>query len=171
LRRRRRNVVVSSLWNKLPHSKVRTENGPRKARTESSVHPRLLAGEQALVECLENLAACGNASWEAAHALKPVRQVGAHRDAAPTAAAMWMDLPVLSDLAAPCHHRAWQALLSSALGVKGRFKSCAIVGNSGNMLLEEYGQYIDAHDVVVRRTCSAVSRIRSSRRRARHLRF
>jgi len=102
----------------MPGTKVRTENGPRKARTESTVHPRLVEGEQALVDCLENLATCGHASWEAAHALKPVRQV----------------------------------VLSSALGVKGRFKRCAIVGNSGNMLTKEYGEYIDAHDVVVRST-------------------
>jgi len=102
----------------MPGTKVRTENGPRKARTESTVHPRLVEGEQALVDCLENLATCGHASWEAAHALKPVRQ----------------------------------AVLSSALGVKGRFKRCAIVGNSGNMLTKEYGEYIDAHDVVVRST-------------------
>jgi len=58
----------------MPGTKVRTENGPRKARTESTVHPRLAEGEQALVDCLENLAMCGHASWEAAHALKPVRQ-------------------------------------------------------------------------------------------------
>eukprot|EP00959_Pyramimonas_sp_CCMP1952_P222365 4648760-Pyramimonas_sp.AAC.1 len=43
-----------------------------------------------------------------------------------------------------------QALLAASLGVKERFKTCAVVGNSGGMLLHEYGPHIDAHDTVVR---------------------
>eukprot|EP00899_Mesostigma_viride_P006005 jgi/Mesvir1/15405/Mv06590-RA.1 len=37
-------------------------------------------------------------------------------------------------------------------GMRGlaRFKSCAIVGNSGHILKKEYGPYIDRHDAVVR---------------------
>mmetsp|Transcript_41111 Transcript_41111/g.68821 ORF Transcript_41111/g.68821 Transcript_41111/m.68821 type:complete len:546 (+) Transcript_41111:321-1958(+) len=110
-------VGVSGLYNK-PGStaRTRTENGPRQTRIESTKKPQVRDGEDALVDCLENLAACSNTSRTASHTLKPVQQ----------------------------------ALMGSSLGLKERYKTCAIVGNSGGMLLQEYGSYIDTHDAVIR---------------------
>eukprot|EP00976_Prorocentrum_cordatum_P017979 363018-Prorocentrum_minimum.AAC.1 len=36
------------------------------------------------------------------------------------------------------------------IGGMGNARSCALVGNSGNLLKQPYGQYIDKHDIVIR---------------------
>ncbi|KAK3270063.1 hypothetical protein CYMTET_21521 [Cymbomonas tetramitiformis] len=112
-------VGVSTMWNRGGTIRTRTENGPRAKRVESTVKPQLHAGEQALVDCLINLAECGPEAQQAAANLLHVRK----------------------------------AATSAPLGVPrhtGRLRTCAIVGNSGGMLLKPYGDAIDSHDVVVR---------------------
>jgi len=38
----------------------------------------------------------------------------------------------------------------ASLGVLQRFKTCALIGNSGHLLFKKYGQFIDQHEAVVR---------------------
>ena len=53
--------------------RARTENGPRKAKHESTLNPKVSKAEEALVACLEDLSKCTHESRRAAWGLKGVR--------------------------------------------------------------------------------------------------
>jgi hypothetical protein len=40
--------------------------------------------------------------------------------------------------------------MADVMPEKSRYRSCAVVGNSGNLLKSQYGKDIDGHDVVIR---------------------
>jgi hypothetical protein len=102
--------------------RVRTENGPRTKKVESSANPTVKnRDEEALIACLEDLSKC---------------QLDSENDSIRKAA--WK-LGGTMD-----------AKLGKSLAGIERKKTCAIVGNGGALMAKEYGQYIDKHDVVVR---------------------
>jgi hypothetical protein len=102
--------------------RVRTENGPRTKKIESSANPTVKnKDEEALVACLEDLSKC---------------QLDSENDSIRKAA--WKLAGTMD------------AKLGKSLAGIERKKTCAIVGNGGTLMAKEYGQYIDKHDVVVR---------------------
>jgi len=102
--------------------RVRTENGPRTKKIESSANPTVKnKDEEALVACLEDLSKC---------------QLDSENDSIRKAA--WKLAGTMD------------AKLGKSLAGIERKKTCAIVGNGGALMAKEYGQYIDKHDVVVR---------------------
>ena len=102
--------------------RVRTENGPRTKKIESSVNPTVKnKDEEALIACLEDLSKC---------------QLDSENDSIRKAA--WKLAGTMD------------AKLGKSLAGIERKKTCAIVGNGGALMAKEYGQYIDKHDVVVR---------------------
>ena len=46
--------------------------------------------------------------------------------------------------------------LACALNRNTRHRTCAVVGNAGHLRLQKYGEFIDAHDVVVRFNAQSV---------------
>jgi len=102
--------------------RVRTENGPRTKKIESSTNPTVKnKDEEALIACLEDLSKC---------------QLDSENDLVRKAA--WKLAGTMD------------AKLGKSLAGIERKKTCAIVGNGGALMAKEYGQYIDKHDVVVR---------------------
>jgi hypothetical protein len=102
--------------------RVRTENGPRTKKIESSANPTVKnKDEEALVACLEDLSKC---------------HLDSENDLVRKAA--WKLAGTMD------------AKLGKSLAGIERKKTCAIVGNGGALMAKEYGQYIDKHDVVVR---------------------
>jgi hypothetical protein len=64
--------------------RARTENGPRRARRESTVSPRVAPGEAPLVDCLNDLSKCEHSARAAAWGMKGVRDARLGRGQGPT---------------------------------------------------------------------------------------
>mmetsp|Transcript_15582 Transcript_15582/g.21536 ORF Transcript_15582/g.21536 Transcript_15582/m.21536 type:complete len:400 (-) Transcript_15582:98-1297(-) len=82
--------------------------------------------EEALVACVRDPAACGEAAMDAAGALPSLRLLDAQTQGLP------------------------------GMGTGKRYKSCALVGNGGSVRKWKFGEYIDRHEIVVRFNLAAV---------------
>ena len=116
-------VVASGPFNR-GTARVPTEQGPRRFRIERAGKGSLRSGERELVACLRNLAECGEVAASAAMRLGSVQEAAGNKRKG--------------------------SMFPSSITGKRRMGRCAVVGNSGAMLQQEYGKYIDAHDTVMR---------------------